>query len=117
SVNLEGNPGETVRNNILEPGAGGFAYVVASAEIPGANISGNDVWAPNGSIAGLSSGTLTWSQWRANGNDAGGVNADPAFTNAAARDYSLSATSPATGDGAVLNESATGPATAAASSS
>ena len=113
TVNLDGNANDTVRNNILEPAAGGFAYVIANATVPAGNISGNDVWAANASIASLNGPTLTWSQWQASGYAAGGVNADPKFTNPAAGDYSLSSASPAKGDGAVLTQSATGPATSA----
>lgn len=74
--------------------------MIANANVPAGNIDGNVVWAPNGSTANASNATLTEAQWKALGHDRNGLAANPAFTNPAAGDYSVGASSPALGRGA-----------------
>lgn len=54
-------------------------------------------WAPNGSTANVSNATLTEAQWQALGYNRNGLAANPAFTNPAAGDYSVGASSPTLG--------------------
>lgn len=100
AINIDGSPSVQVRNNILVPADQGWGYVIANADVPAGNIDGNVVWAPNGSTANASNATLTEAQWKALGYDTNGLAANPAFTNPAAGDYSVGASSPALGHGA-----------------
>ena len=102
SVNIDNSPNVQIKNNIIQPAAGGYGVFVMNTTLAGANVDNNLIWAPNGYIAYTSGSTLTWSQWRALGYDSHSINADPQFTNAAAGNYTVSATSPAIDHGATI---------------
>jgi hypothetical protein len=104
---LDNSPRAQVYNNIIVGSPGHHAVVILNAPPPAANIDNNLLWAPSGTVAYMSSGNLSWSQWRARGYDAHGVSTDPMFTNAPAKDFSLSANSPAINAGRTIPELAT----------
>ena len=105
SLNLDKTPNAEVMNNILVPASGGVGLYMVNGNIPAGNIENNLIWAPNGKIASVNGSTKTWADWLA--WDATGVNADPKFTNLAAKDLTLAATSPAIDKGAPLAQIAT----------
>jgi Right handed beta helix region len=111
SFELENTPNTQLKNNIAWPESGGYGVVIKNASIPASNIDHNLVWAPNANISavynadGFSSWTvLNWSQWRALGYDAHGLNADPKLTNPANQNFALQSTSPAIGKAATLSQ-------------
>lgn len=101
-MNIDGSPNVQIRGNILAPASGGSGYVTANGSIPAGNVDNNVVWAPTGHIAYVDNSAQTWAQWQARGYDVHGVAGDPAFKNAAAKDFSLGAASPAAGRGATV---------------
>jgi hypothetical protein len=100
---LDKSPAATVYNNIIQPSTDGHAAVVLNGAPPTGNIDGNLMWSPFGATIYMGLGNLSWSQWQALGYDANGVGAKPAFTNPAARDYTLSPHSPAIDQGLTLS--------------
>lgn len=102
TVYLDNSPKAEVFNNIIQPAAGGHAAVVLNARPPAANIDANLVWSPSGVTYYTGSANLSWSQWKALGYEANGINADPRFANPAAKDYTLSSSSPAIDEGLTL---------------
>ena len=104
TIYLDNSPKAEVFNNIIQPAAGGHAAVVLNARPPAANIDGNLVWSPSGVTYYTGSANLSWSQWKALGYEANGINADPRFANPAAKDYTLSSGSPAIDEGLTLSD-------------
>lgn len=104
ALNFENSPDVEVYNNILQPVSGGVAlYSYLGAPEPG-KVDNNLFWSPSGTVANLGNGGLSWSQWQARGYDAHGVNADPLFANAGAKDFRLSAGSQAIDRGRLFAE-------------
>ena len=104
SLNLYKSPNAQAWNNIVWPAAGGYGFFIVDGTIPAANIDHNLIWAPSATVAYVGSSALNGAAWRARGYDRNGLNADPSFTNAGAKDYSLKSTSPALNRGATLAE-------------
>ena len=77
ALNLANSPKAQVHNNIIVASTGGRAVVVLNAAPPPSNIDNNLMWSPSGPVAHVGGGNLSWSQWRARGYDAHGMNADP----------------------------------------
>lgn len=95
ALNFENSPDVEIYNNIAQPVSGGVAVYSAAGAPSAAHVDNNLLWSPNGAVANIGGGNMTWSQWKGRGYDAQGVNANPAFANPGAKDYTLQGTSPA----------------------
>lgn len=85
-----------VRNNIIWPDAGGVALHLPGIAPEPSQFQTNLIYAPNATLAWLQgSGNLNYAQFTALGYNAGGLNADPLFVDAANGDFGLQANSPA----------------------
>jgi hypothetical protein len=103
-VNIAGANLAQIKNNIIEPAARGYGVVLLpGTSLPTNAVSHNLIWAPNASIANVNNSSLSWAQWQALGYDAGGVNANPDFVNAAGGNYALASGSPAIDHGMTLS--------------
>ncbi len=98
AVNIYTTSNAQVKNNIIEPAAGGYGIMITGTAPPAANINNNLIYAPNATV-GYDGGSDTWAEWQAQGYDVNGVNANPDFTDAAAGNYTLASNSPAIGAG------------------
>jgi Ca2+-binding RTX toxin-like protein len=102
SLNLDKTPAAQVHNNILLPAAGGVGLYMVNGDLTPGNVSHNLIWAPTGAVVSMNGNTRSWAGWQVMGYDAGGINADPRFTNLAGRDLTLAANSPAIDRGIIL---------------
>ncbi|GEM_PF-2339778 len=92
------------RNNIIVPSPGGVGIRLVGIMAPTTRVTCNLIWAPRATVAWTDRGERSWSQLLAEGWNAGGVNADPRFTDPAYGDFTLRPGSPAIGAGERIPE-------------
>jgi hypothetical protein len=77
AIYLQDSPRSRVLGNVVAAAPGGHAAVILGAAPPPGAIDDNHLWSPLGTVAFMGGGNLPWSDWRARGYDARGLNADP----------------------------------------
>ena len=95
---MEDGPQSEVKNNILVSDKEGALILRLSGALPSpANIDANLYYLPRSSGYGWieEQSQYGWSAWRDRGYERNGVRGDPGFVNISARDFSLTASSPA----------------------
>jgi len=103
AIYLRNTPMSEAKNNIIWTNSsdktwGAAWYIYGQAPLR-STIDYNFSWAPNAVVAKINDVSQSWSQWRATGRDAHGLNADPQFYDISSQDFRLKKGSPAINSG------------------